>query len=410
MRAFLGLLGLLSLVPACSCGGTTVLDAGLDAGSDGGRADAPGDAGVDVGLDAGGDAGEQDAGGMDAGVDAGDLDAGSDAGDPDAGELDAGADAGEPDAGPRYDCGAFTDASGWTVRSGYRAVVIADATDGISQPVALTVAEGAYGAMLYVVSSGADAVHRVDVATGTTSVFTGGATWGTIAPALLTTIAWDAAGVLDGALYVGDQGSDGDADSAIYRLAADGTPTLAVRAPGAGLDDVYAMAFGAPGTAYAPGLYLGGDTDGAGVDWGVFDGTSTSSFSEVAGVEGAAFDPTGLYGGTLWAARPAGGGYAGDGSVTPLSPTGVAGTPIAVDPGVHAVTFSERGAFGARMYAVSWSTGTLYEIAPDGALTTLASGLMLSNYDGNALDVSSDGEVLFVADRDANRVVCIEPL
>ncbi|MBX7191503.1 MAG: hypothetical protein K1X94_05575 [Sandaracinaceae bacterium] len=344
--------------------------------------------------------------------DAARADAGTDA----ASSADAASDAatdGGGDAGTvfHYDCGAFSEASGWVVREGYRAVVVADVADGLSEPVAVTFAEGAYGGMLFVVSSGSDTVHRVDVATGTTTAFTTGAAWGATAPSVLTTIMWDATGVLDGALYVGDQGGDGDADSVLYRVASDGTASVATRAPGAGLDDIYALTFSPPGSAYPPGLYLAGDTDGSGVDWGVFDGTTVSAFSEVTGVEGASFDPTGLYGGSLWASRPGGGGYAGDASITPISAAGVAGTPIFMgDTGIHAVTFSERGTFGARMYAASWSTGSLFEIAPEGTSTTLATGLSLTNYDGNILAVSSDGEVMFVADRLANRVVCIEPI
>jgi hypothetical protein len=350
--------------------------------------------------------GEDDASALDASA----RDTGaSDTNEMDTGEIDTGA--GDAAMVYRYDCGAFSEASGWSVREGYRAVVVADATDGLSEPVALTFAEGAYGGMLFVVSSGSDTLHRVDVATGTTTAFTQGAAWGTTAPSVLTTVGWDANGVIDGALYVGDQGGDGDADSVLYRIASDGSASVATRAPGAGLDDIYAIAFSPPGSAYPRGLYVAGDTDGAGVDWGVFDGTSVSAFSEVAGIEGAAFDPTGLYGGSLWASRPGGGGYAGDATITPITVAGVAGTPIFMgDAGIHAVTFSSRGTFGARMYAASWSTGSLFEITPEGVSTTLATGLSLTNYDGNILAVSSDGEVMFVADRLANRVVCIEPI
>jgi len=39
-----------------------------------------------------------------------------------------------------------------------------------------------------------------------------------------------------------------------------------------------------------------------------------------------------------------------------------------------------------------------------------ASGLSLTNYDGNILAFSPDGRVLYVADRPASRLVCIEPI
>ena len=62
------------------------------------------------------------------------------------------------------------------------------------------------------------------------------------------------------------------------------------------------------------------------------------------------------------------------------------------------------------MLAASWSTGQLLQIDPAGVVTELAAGLSLTNYDGNILAVSSDGNVLFVADRLAHQVVCIEAI
>ncbi len=106
-----------------------------------------------------------------------------------------------------------------------------------------------------------------------------------------------------------------------------GAVTLFASAPGGGTDDIYGLAFAPSGSAYGPGLHVTGDTDGAGVA----------------------------------ASRPPGGGYAGDGTVTPISAAGAAGVPhVAGLGGVHAV--------------------------------------------------SSDGQVRFVADRAANRVVCVEPV
>jgi hypothetical protein len=311
-----------------------------------------------------------------------------------------------------YDCGAFSADPGWTVRTGYRAVVVADATAGLNQPVALTFAEGAFGGRLFVTCQGDDSVREVDVATGNVTELVGATGWGATSPALLTAITWDAEGVFDGNLYVGDQGGDGDADSRIYRVAPGGAATLFAAAPGAGMDDIYGLAFAPTGSAYTAGLYVTGDTDGAGVDWGIVSATATiASFSEVAGTEGIAFDPTGLYGNALLASRPLGGGYAGDGTITPITTAGEPGTPLASTlGGVHAVTFSNGGAFGRSMYAASWSAGTLLQISPTGEVTELASGLTLTNYDGNVLAVSSDGQVMFVADRAANRIVCIEPV
>src|SRR6187549_3559038 len=50
--------------------------------------------------------------------------------------------AGGPNHG--YDCGAFSEAATWDVREGFRAVVVADASDGLTQPVAATFAEGSF--------------------------------------------------------------------------------------------------------------------------------------------------------------------------------------------------------------------------------------------------------------------------
>ena len=43
-------------------------------------------------------------------------------------------------------------------------------------------------------------------------------------------------------------------------------------------------------------------------------------------------------------------------------------------------------------------------------MSDLATGLSLTNYDGNILAFSPDGRVLFVADRSQSRIVCIEAM
>lgn len=317
---------------------------------------------------------------------------------------------GEGGASYSYDCGAFSEAATWSVREGFRAVVVADEDDGLNQPVAATFAEGPFGGLLYVVNQGDNALRSVDVATGDVQVVVATDAWED-APGRLTGIVWDEHDAFDGALYVGDQGSNADNNSRIYRVTSDGQATTFVQ-DGYGLDDVYGLAFPPPGSEYAAGLYVTGDTDGARPDWGhiVSDGTITA-FSEVAGAEGIAFDITGLYGDALWASRPNGGGYSGDDSITAIDATGLAGTPLAAGlPGIHAVTFSPGGDFGKTMFAASWSTGRLLQIDPTGAVIELAAGLALTNYDANILAVSSDGNVLFVADRLMHQVVCIEAM
>ena len=62
------------------------------------------------------------------------------------------------------------------------------------------------------------------------------------------------------------------------------------------------------------------------------------------------------------------------------------------------------------MLAASWSAGTIFRVSVAGEITTLVSGVSLSNYDANVLAVSPDGRVLLVADRNASRIVCVEEL
>jgi sugar lactone lactonase YvrE len=227
---------------------------------------------------------------------------------------------------------------------------------------------------------------------------------------LLTTILWDGAAVFDGKLYVGDQGGDGDADSTIYRVDASGAAQTFVTAPGPGLDDVYGMVF-SPGGSYPAGLFVSGDTDGAGTGFGLFSATGTATtFAVFAGVEGLAFDTANRFGGGLWATMPAGGGYSGDDTLTRIEPNGTkAKALVSGVPGIHAIAFAPAGPFGGDAYVASWSSQKIMRIKPDGTISDLATGLSLTNYDGNILAFSPDGRVLFVADRSNHRIVCIEP-
>jgi hypothetical protein len=324
--------------------------------------------------------------------------------------IDAGADAaGAPDAGPTvYGCGAFSTPSGWTTTAGFRSTVVA-AGAPLAEPVALTFAGGPFGGALYVVDQGADALYRVDPATGEVRPFVAREAWPRV-PALLTTVVWDAGGAFDGNLYVGDQGGDGDADSVIFRVDGEGRATVFTAAPGPGLDDIYGLVF-SPGGDYAPGLYVSGDTDGGGGGWGRFDAAGAGApFATFAGVEGLAVDTLGRFGGGLFASMPAGGGYSGDDTISRITPAGEKGAAlVTARPGIHAVTFAPEGPFGADAYAASWSSQKVLRIAPGGAVSDLATGLSLTNYDGNILAFSPDGRVLHVADRQNHRLVCIEP-
>jgi hypothetical protein len=252
---------------------------------------------------------------------------------------------------------------------GLRAVVIADTTDGLEQPVGLTFAGDAFGGLLYVVDQTAQAVWSIDVLTGDTAPFAPPTAFPT-PPTLLTAILWDADAVFDGNLYLSETTDTSDQTTVLWRLDPTGAPTVFTQAPGPALDEVYAMAFAPPG-APTQGLFVSGDTDGALVDWAIYDAAGVGTpFSEVAGAEGMCFDPSGAY---------------GDGPIAALA-----------------------GLFDGEMVAASWSTGEVFRVATDGTLTTIATGLSLTNYDANILAVSPDGRVLMVADRLAGRVVCIE--
>jgi hypothetical protein len=315
----------------------------------------------------------------------------------------------DTDTDVTYDCGKFAESpKGWVPAAGLRAVVVADAKDGLVEPVGLTFAGGPFLGRLYVSDEGADTVWSIDTVTGDTSAFVPTAAFPT-KPSILTAIVWDSQGMFDGNLYVSDSVTDGDQNNVIFRIDDAGTATVFTQAPGPGLDSVYAMAFSPKGSE-VEGLFVSGDTDGSYVDWGVYDSAGKgTAFSEVAGVEGIAFDASGTFGDGPIAARPEGGGYEGDGSITPLDFSGKAKAPIATGlGGVHANVLAPPGQFDGEMVAASWSAGELMRISAAGKVTTVATGLELTNYDGNVLAVSPDGNVLMVADRQASRIVCIE--
>lgn len=310
--------------------------------------------------------------------------------------------------GGTFSCAGFSAPSGWTTAPGFRAVVAATTDAGLAFPVALTFAGGPFGDALYVVNQGGQTVVRVDPVTGAGQPFS--TLDGAPAPALLTTIVWDETGRFDGMLYVGDQGSDSDSDSRLYRLTSQGQLQVFVTS-GPGFDDLYGLAFTPALPGWPEGLLVAGDTDRATADqWGlVSDAGSVVSFSALAGVEGIAVDPTSRYGAAVLASRPAGGGYSGDDTVTRILPDGGSGGAVVSGlPGVHAVVVAPPGPFGGKAYAASWSSQRIFALELDGGVSDVASGLALTNYDGNVLAFSPDGRVLMVADRTASRVVCID--
>lgn len=311
--------------------------------------------------------------------------------------------------GAVFSCQQFAADPGWKMAPGWKARVVADASKGLKQPIALTFAGCEFGNLLYVADLAAQAVHAVNLQTGDTKLFADGTAWSPKA-AMLTSIAWDTFGQFDGLLYVGDQGSDNDGDAAVFRVNPAGIATLLAKGPGPGLNDIFTLLFvDYPG--YPKGLYVAGDTDGPSVDWGVLDGTGNAmTFSKVKDAEGACIDKVGKYGGGLLAARPASGGYLGSDSIDLIAADGTKIKSVATGlPGIHAPTLAPPGPFGSGLYAASWLDGTLLSLDPAGAKLVIASQLALSNYDGNILAFSPDGAILLVAEPMAGRVVCVSP-
>lgn len=341
--------------------------------------------------------------------DTGDVrDATSDAGaSEDASAADAAAiDSGPGDAG-LVGCGALPAPMGWrNLAPGYTAGVLA--TANLAEPSGLTFAGGAFGDALFVSSAGNDTIVAVDVSSGASTVFTS-TTWA-MTPGILTAIVWDRENVFDGALYVADRASGSDGAGVIHRVTPSGVGTRFAVGTTPGVDSPYALAFAPTGTAYPRGLYASGDTDGAGPDWGVLDGSGAGvAFSEVAGCTGIAFDTSGRFGGGMFASLATGGGYSGDGSIRRMTPQGTAGSTLAVGlGGVHALTFAPSGPFGGDAYAVRFDTQQLIRIAPSGAVTVLAEGLSTSSFDGNVLAFSPTTGALYLAERGRGRVVCVE--
>lgn len=401
----IALLGVATVLVLAGCGGGGGHDGAAGAGG-GGGAEAGGGKGGG-GQGGGGGGGGAGGGGAQADVPP-DGTGGDKPGDVVAG--DGGGEAAGDMAGDvmAYSCGAFSTPSGWTTTTGFRSAVVAMGTP-LAQPVAITFAGGSFGGALYVVDQGAGALFRVDPKTGVVTSFVDKVSWAK-PPALLTTIIWDAGGAFDGNLYVGDQGGDGDTDSVIFRVTGGGATSVFAMAPGPGLDDIYGMAF-SPGGAYAAGLYVSGDTDGGGDGFGRIDSTGVDvTFAKFSGVEGLAVDTLGRFGGGLFASMPAGGGYPGDDTISKIGSDGTKGAALAsMLPGIHALVFAPMGPFGADAYAASWSSGKVLRFDTAGMSSDLATGLSLTNYDGNILGFSPDGKVLFVADRSSHRIVCIEP-
>lgn len=359
------------------------------------------------GIDSGGASADGDPPVPEAGAPTSDAGAIADGG---AAPADVGVDAPPPRA---YSCRGFTSpANGLIVDPNYRATIV---NTGLDRPVALAFAGGAFGGKLYAVNQNGRTLASLDPDTGEATFLVAQNAWGARSPTRLTALVWDAEGIFDGNLYVGDQGDDDDGDSVIYRVTPAGEVTL-FASEGPGLDDVFALAFAPRSSAYLAGLYATGDSDNDGPQWGRFDAKGTgTAFSDVPGTQSIAFVPVAPLSGALLAARPNGGGFSGDNEIVRISASGERGDPLATGlAGIHAVTYSPGGAFGTAVYAASWNGGRVYRIdvssAGTGAAVEILRNLDLSEYDANAIAISPDGSALFVVDRGRNRVICVERL
>ncbi len=167
------------------------------------------------------------------------------------GDIDcADADCATDPACRSFHCGAFDEVpEGWTVAPGYRAVVVADAGDGLADAVALTFAGGDFGPSLYVSDMSLESIHRLDLRSGELTTFVDRSDW-PVDPNMLTALVYDSTGEMgEPRLFVAEQGSTLDQTGTVFSVSADGSVELFTQAPGPGLDDPFCLAF-SPGGDY----------------------------------------------------------------------------------------------------------------------------------------------------------------
>jgi hypothetical protein len=292
----------------------------------------------------------------------------------------------------------------WGIEPGYRAAIVADR--GLDQPSGMTFAGGMFGVHLYVANHGNTTIAAVDILTGDTSILVPRTGW-PAQPIAPTALSWDGDGVVDGGLYLADRGMAGDGDATIYAIDATGfARTFATGGPAPG--DVYSLAF-VDDAAYGRGLLVGGNSFLATSGIARYDaGGRGVAFSDIDGVSGLTVDTSGVFGGGVFASRPSNLELDSNNTVSRLSSTGaISATLITGYTDIHAAVFAEAGALGGRLYAATSST--IVAIDPAGDVAEIATAANFDRLDGNIIAIPPDGSALYVASRDADQIVCIEP-
>lgn len=327
--------------------------------------------------------------------------------------VEAPPDAGSPDLGPPapgYRCDPNGQPpSNWNVSAGWRAVVVMEDNQELDYPTAITFFRSNDpknpAEHLLVVSQRNGTLVEVDPRTGAhlntieTNDWPGGV-------GLLTFVRQGP----DGAVYVADAGNIGDEDSKVFTITATSVE-LFTRAPGPGLDDTYVIAFPTPN--FTQGVLLGGESESNTYTFGLYTpGGIGTAIPAPAVVGSMAFDRHGSYGGHLFVASPEGPGWGGEGQVWIIdSSWSVRGTLVENQGGIHALSFTAGGTLPEGLYALRWNRGrALMHISPRGEVTELATGLRLTHWNGNALAISPDGQVMYVVEPTEDRIVCVEPV
>jgi hypothetical protein len=316
---------------------------------------------------------------------------------PDAGSSDAGAFDTGTVASPPYGCGDFPRSNSMAA-GGYRSRVLATSAQLLDGPVSLAFARGAFGDRLIAASANGSTVVSIDPRTGNLTPMVQSSAWPRPVRRLAG-MAWDEGRVFDGNIYLADRGDDGVVDGAIFRIDPTGRATIFAESPESGLGDVRGLTF-SPGAPYPAGLFVYGDGSfGAGPVQVWTSSRTHTVFSNTLRVKALAADQRSLYGGGL---------LAGIGQVyriVRLDATG-ANTGDVTPFGSLELLFSPGGAFGPWLYGSF--PGEVVQISRTSTPTSIAVVEEGDEYWGNYLAFAPDGNVMYIADRENDRILCLD--